>query len=418
MSANILWQLQLSAYDTYGKFILTADSNWQVFVIKMRQMIKVDPNIHATIVMPYRDKCIEDVDVLLEEHGLTKNVDVVRIMIRANALITRYDFPWAMICDTLGDRLKHFTHAYINDPMLLRHYKAMFHIAKVNPKVITQVHFLDSPLSPVVDSDVSYWHGTVEALLKSDVCLWHCVSMLDVIHRALVQDYAPHIVKSIIDKGIVWKSGYSIEEIRKPVDTSKVRFDIEKLNGKLVVWVPNRVGGLGRSLDYTNNGQFLFDIVPRLWKHRTDFVVLAGNPSQKISNDEIAGLCPAYVKLVDGPVNRDEYRLLSSRADIVVGLYTNDTNGGLASLESIEFGAAPLFTDVYEYKTYFDSIAWPTELRVNEDLSDTHKVLCRLIDDVRRGDVTSKVSALQDHIRRFTSVEQTTPMMMKRLGFV
>lgn len=418
MSAKILWQLQLSSYDSFGKFILTADSNWQIFALKAAEMVKVDPNIKIDVLVPFNQSCTEDLTKLLLEHGLGSNVELVELNIASNALQTRFDFDWSHVKLALRDKLDSYTHVYINDPMLLRHYKALFYLNKAKPKFILQTHFLDSPAARIADDEVSYWHGTVEACTKADVCLWHCDSMKAVFKDALSMDYKQHIVDFLMAKSDVWKDGYSITEIRRTIDTSNLRFDPRALDGKVVVWVPNRVGGLGKSFDYTNNGKFLFEIVPELWKKRQDFVVIAGNPNQKISNDEIVQRCPAYLKLVDGAVNRDEYRYLSTRADIVVGLYTNDTNGGLASLESIEHNAIPLFPDVYEYKVYFDAVDWPMDLRIKPDLSDSANVLSLLIDRIDNVWVQNCRKEMQDFIRSYASYEHTTPVMMKKLGFV
>ena len=421
MSARILYQLQLSAYDTLGRFILSADSNWNIFVQKCVQLVKLDPDIKLDVLVPESRNLLEDPDLILRELGVRKNVSLVPLPIRPSAVITRYDFPWSDVERAFNGRLPSYTHVYVNDPMLLRHYRAMFHLTKLRPKFIVQTHFLDSPLSRIVDMEVSYWHGTVEAALKSDHCLWHSQSMFDQLQRAMKLDFAQNVIDRVVEKSSVWKDSYSSTEIRRPVSRERMRFVPEELVGKTVVWVPNRVGGLGRSLDYTNNGKFLFEIVPELWKSQRDFVVIAGNPNQKISNDELARLCPAYVKLVSGPFNRDEYRWLSQRADIVVGLYTDgDTNGGLASLEAIEFNAVPLFPDVNEYKVYFDNVSWPSDLRVRPDLSDCSNVLSELIDKASKcsEELERDRLKLQEFVRSYASYESNTRPTAEKLGLV
>src|SRR5258708_3620053 len=127
--------------------------------------------------------------------------------------------------------------------------------------------------------------------------------MEDVFHQALKTEFQPHVIDRLMKKSFVFKDGYSVSEIRQPIVSEKLRFSPSGLRDKKIVWVPNRVGGLGKSFDYTNNGKFLFEIVPALWEKRQDFVVIAGNPNQKISNDEVARAYPAYVKVVNGPLN-------------------------------------------------------------------------------------------------------------------
>jgi hypothetical protein len=422
MSAKILYQLQLSNYDAKGQFILTADSNWQIFVTKMLEMVKVDPDILVYVLTPNAMDCLESPGTLLMDLGLLNNVKVIQLPIAANALRTRYDFPWEVITTKLEIELRNdlekITHVYVNDPLLFANYRAFFYLKKLKPRFILQTHFLDSPVARVVDPEISYWYGTVGACDKSDVFLWHCISMQNVFRKALSMEFKPKVVDRLMQKSDVWKDGYSIAEIRKPIDEKNIRFDRSQLEGKNVVWVPNRIGGLGRSFDYTNNGKFMFEIVPKLWKKRQDFVIVAGNPNQKISNDDLVKHCPAYLKLVDGALNRDEYRWLSQRADIVVGLYTNDTNGGLASLESIEFNALPLFPDVYEYKVYFDAVNWPTEHRIKPNLSNAHVVLSNTLDVLGGNGLENERKNMQKFIRTYAAYEHTTLQAMKKLGFV
>lgn len=415
MSAYVLWQLQLSSYTKEGRFTLTADSNWQMFLTKAIVMTEVSPDVKIDVIVPPEKDCTESPIQMIWEHKLQNNVNLIYVPILANALATRFDFPFSHMVSALPD-LHKYTHVYVNDPMLLRHYKALFFLQKAAPKFVVQTHFLDSPVARIAPDEVSYWHGTVEAVTKSDVCLWHCDSMYQVFLEAIEKHYKQEFYRDMVaKKSKVWKDGYSISEIRKPVEMKNLRFDPATLEGKTVVWVPNRVGGLGKSFDYTNNGKFLFESVPELWKRRQDFVVVAGNPNQKILNNEIAELCPAYVKLVDTAFNRDEYRWMSQRADVTVGLYTNDTNGGLASLEAIEFHAIPLFPDVYEYKVYFDAVDWPKAFRISPDLSDIVDVASDVID---RAKSKYDAKALRKFVREYAAYEYTTPRMMQQLGML
>lgn len=419
MKVKILWQLQLSNYTPEGQFVLTADSNWQIFATKIAQMLKLNNDLDIDVILPTWDQCVESPRSLLNELGINDDrVSFIRTPIITNAPATRFDFPYMEILKQIRHNMSEYTHVYINDPMLLEHYKALFHLNKCNPKFVLQTHFLDSPIAQVVPKELSYWYGTIGACDKADIFLWHCKSMQDVFKQALETEFQPHVVERLMAKSEVWKDGFSTQEINKPVDMKNIRFDISSLYGKIVVWVPNRIGGLGKSFDYTNNGKFLFEAVPELWKQRQDFVVVAGNPNQKISNDELVENCPAYVKLVDGALNRDEYRLLSRWADIVVGLYTNDTNGGLASLEAIEHKAVPLFPDIYEYKVYFDAVDWPYEYRIATDLSNISDVLSVLIDGVKFDTINKHQKKLQEFIRMYAAYEHTTPEAMKMLGML
>lgn len=430
---RLLWQLQFSCYDTHGKFIFTGDSNWQVMVTKLLYMLRENSELTVVALVPEWRERGENPHILIKEvlGELVDRVKLVCVPIYPNALRTRFDFPYTEYARAIKrehDRGK-FTHVYMNDPMLTRHFRALFLVEKLgSPTFITQTHFLDSPSSKIVPAECSYWHGTVEGNLKSDVCLWHCDSMQEFFLSELAIDYNDRIVKQIAKKSAVWKSGYSIDEINRSVSLRDLRFKLP--NDKHIVFVPNRIGGLGKSFDYTNNGRFMFEWANALYERRQDFVVVAGNPSQKILNDELAEHCKPYIKIVPTTVTRNEYRHICAASDVVVALYTTDTNGGLAALEAIDLGCTPLLPNVYEYKKYFDAVKWPKDLRINPNLSDVVDVLDRILDNhslscsrtsddgIRLSSVGNDVRLvkLRNHIRQTTTYEHTTHAAMQVMG--
>lgn len=421
--ARVLWVPQLSAYYD-NKFDLSTDSNWQLIILKLTNMLRLSDNIVYDILVPRAETCHVPPDELFHKNlGFkTKRVNFIYIDIARAAARTRYDFNWEMYEAALQG--KQYTHVYLNDPMMVRHIMALFSVSlKHRPKFILQNHFLDTPAEPLVPADISYWHGTVEGCLKTDVNFWHSAAMREQFLEAANNDYAARLIVEVDKKSHVWKSGYSLNEITSDINEDNLRFDKKiilnaRLESKKVVWIPNRVGGLGKSLDYANAGKFLFEIAPALWEQRKDFIVIAGNPNQKISNDEIASLCPPYVKLIDTALNRDEYKYICRHADIVVGLYgeKSDRNGGLASLEAIELGALPLFPNVNEYKTYFDSVDWPVSWRVKPDLSDATYILYTLMDVVNTEVAKNCRQNLVRFLHSTVTLEATTKNAMMTMG--
>jgi hypothetical protein len=47
MQKRLLIQTQLSNYDTNGFFILACDSGWQMMLGRVREILKLVPDIHA-----------------------------------------------------------------------------------------------------------------------------------------------------------------------------------------------------------------------------------------------------------------------------------------------------------------------------------------------------------------------------------
>jgi hypothetical protein len=352
-----LWQLQLSNQFN-GKFSLTGDSNWTMFIAKARELKKHDPDITFFLVVPLSSQIHEDVEHELRRNGLINCTIVRQMWTPTNAVVSRYHFDTKAWHEVLFASYPHVV--YMNDPCLVGNIRSLLTQYKFGSLLISQCHFLDTPQIPLVPVDCTYWNRTVEATEKADLNIWHCKTQE--LEWADLHPFNHH-------KSVVWKSGHSTTLLDEPINMDNLRFDPSIIpHGARVVWVPNRIGGLGKSFDYTNNGRFLFDELPKCKDQ--DFIVLCGNPSQKISNDEIAELVPNYVKLVDGALNYDEYKWCTQRADIVVSLYDKDSNGGIAVLEAIYHGAVPFMPDINEYSRYFNDANWPYGPRIMGDLSD------------------------------------------------
>lgn len=407
---RILWQLQLSNYNN-GRFNLSGDSNWTVFLSKASQLIKLNPDIHIDVLLPLWGTCDTDYYHELMIHGLTGSVDVIQVNIARNALVTRYDFPFNTYLTAISTAYNYDV-VYINDPCLSGNFRAVFQTIGYMPKFISQCHFLDTPFMAIVPETVSYWHRTIEACVKSDLFIWHCESQEEFFQQELQYQFTPEFIENLMEKSFVWKSGHSLKFLQTEPNINDMNLKALPLeHNTKIVWVPNRVGGLGISLDYTNNGKFLFEEVNKL--ERDDFVVLAGNPNQKIPNTQIAELCAKYYYIKDGALNADEYLQLTRSADVVVALYTEDTNGGIAVLEAIHYGAVPLMPNIYEYRTYFDAVDWPAEFRVAEDLSDVAEVLDRILDNLDL--LAPYVERMGKYIDENFSIEATTNEFYERL---
>jgi hypothetical protein len=421
----MLLQLQLSNYDTSGMFIMECDSGSQMMFGRIREILKIIPDIQIDVLIPKRNKLRTQPEQITPELFETGQVHLIEIDILPNALATRYDFNFEVISKALIFDHKEYgkyTHVFINDPMLLRNYKALFLLsAKYRPKFICHSHFIDNIESPKFPQEASLWFGQMEAAYKADVNFWQCRSSLEIFLESASKWLTQEKLDEIKTKSWPWDDGYSHDEMSSPINFDNIRFDLEKFiedtQGKTILFVPNRVGGSYkgqyRSSDYTNVGKFLFEIVPELWKLRQDFVVIAGNPSQKFTNDEIAELCPAYYKLVDDAFNRDEYKMIARVGhDISVSLYSSDAFGGTSNRELLDLGSIPLMTNCNEYADIAKNIDWPNELMINPDLSNAIEVTNRLIEFVKQsiddGFVERWKDLFSNEVYRRSAYESTT----------
>lgn len=438
---RLLIQTQLSNYDTTGNFILEADSGWQMTMGRVRQMLKLVPDLHIDVMGPMTVDSSQTGlgQVITDPLELNRDLfetygDRLRYVphyIIPNALATRFDFDFEGISNALylkqhsKDPGMKYDCVYINDPMHLRNFKALFNIdAKYQPKFFVHSHFIDNPECPKFPTDASLWLGQCEAALRADYNFWQCGSAMDLFFESMSKFYRDDVVKSVKDKSSPWDDGYSSEEMNSPINMKNVRFThddfIRATNGKIIIFVPNRIGGQGRSSDYTNCGKFMFEVLPELRKRRQDFVVIAGNPNQKFSNQELIERCGqyGYVSLVPDALTRDEFKFVVKGADISVGLYDQDSYGGTVARECVEMGCLPLWIDKYEYSTIakesgYDMLAKPDF----SDIVDATEVLINASNTlgVYRSQLVDKIKKV---VRQKCSYEKTTPVALNKMGLL
>lgn len=441
---RLLIETQLSNYDVNGKFILECDSGWNMVMGRVRVMLQLNPELHITVMIPQlgddgrkRQVVTDPWDVypdLWDRYGADgdNRLAFFEHNIIGNALVTRYDFDWTGLAVGLNLGMQKLSRApkwdavYINDPMHLRAFKAMFHVVGgYQPKFFVHSHFVDVPSCPKFPAEASLWLGQCEAAMKADWNFWQCESALAEFEVEARKLYRDEVVQKILEKSSPWDDGYSREEITSPVNFDNLRFDVnlvEKLQsaGKKIIFVPNRIGEAGVSSDYTNCGKFMFDILPKLHNRRQDFVVIAGNPSQKISNSSLQDRCGrhGYMSLVSGPFNRDEFKYIASRAEISVGIYgaDSDTYGGTAMREAIESGCVPLTLNCNEYARLLKLSSFP--IYCNPDFSDIVDKASDLIDYVGTDDCKKSHERLKTIVQQRCSYEETTKDAMIRMDLI
>lgn len=436
---RLLCQTQLSNYTPDGRWVLECDSGWQMCMGRIRQMLKLNPDLQVDIMGP----CLNldgQCQVVTPPHSInpdlfeTGRVRYLEHWIQPNALATRYDFDYDSIGQVtlkLGNHKSNpnlrYDAVYINDPMHLRNFKALFMLmGGYRPNFYVHSHFVDVPSCPKFPTEASLWLGQCEAAIKADFNFWQCESAMHEFFIEMAKVYQPAIVKVVKDRSLPWDDGYSQEEITAPVDENQLRFTKKqwdaRTQGKVVIFVPNRIGGKGRSSDYTNCGKFMFELLPRLREVRQDFVVICGNPSQKFTNEELEQWCAAdgYVSLVPDAFTRDEFKFVASHSDIAVGLYDQDTYGGTAARECVELGCMPLWLATNEYLSIAREADVDSLALVKKDFSNLTEVLGAMIDDFRnyRAGMLAHLPSLQRTVRERCSYEETTKVAMMKMGLL
>jgi hypothetical protein len=406
---------------------------------RIRQMLKLRPELEVDIMGP----CLNldgQTQVVTPPHDVNPDlfesgrVRYLEHWIQPNALATRYDFDYQGIGHhslNLGthraDPARRYDAVYINDPMHLRNFKALFMLqGGYRPQFYVHSHFVDVPSCPKFPAEASLWLGQCEAAIKADFNFWQCASAMEEFFVEMRKVYRQGIVMSVRNRSMPWDDGYSREEITAPIDMHKLRFTEaewrQKVRKRTVIFVPNRIGGMGRSSDYTNCGKFVFEILPELRKTYQDFVVVCGNPSQKFSNQELEQMCGpnGYVNLVPDSLTRDEFKFVARNSHIAVGLYDQDTYGGTASRECIELGCKPLWLDVNEYSSIArEAGGYP--FVVKPDWSNVVERLGHMLDVIDHGDARGLAiwhAHLLRVVRERCSYESTTRYAMKQMDLL
>jgi len=430
---HLLIAPQYSNYNRDGIYMLHADSTANMTFNKLRVMLQLDPEFTADVLVPPRELTqIQPEDLTASIPGIER-VTFLRHGLAPNAARTRYDFRYEEMKQILASREK-YTHAYIMDPMHVRNYKALFFLElKYMPKIVCNSHFIDDPDNPVVAKDIQYWFGQVEGHVKADLNVWQCKSAQDVFERAAIKHgLNPEFVEGLSEKSYCWDAGYSHYEMSQPVNEvlARKRFlrDFSDIDpDKFRVFVPNRMGGkingVERSLDYTNAGKFVLEVTNDVWTRRQDFVVIAGNPNQKITNAEIEERVPAYFRMLrDGTFEREEYRYVAKKCDIVVGAFTVDSYGGTAWRECVDQGCMPVLADCYEQHVILEAAQWPMEMRIRPDLSNMASALEATMDYLRslekRGPANPLLDRIKKIVREECSFEETTRPAMVAMGML
>lgn len=435
-------QTQLSNYDTNGKFILECDSGWQMVMGRVREMLKLNPTLDIDVMGPYIN--LDDQEQLITapykinaDLFATGRLRYIEHWIVPNALATRYDFDYEGISHTLSleDHKKHdylrYDAVYINDPMHLRNFKAMFMLkGGYKPRYYVHSHFIDIPECPKFPTEASLWLGQCEASLKADYNFWQCESSMNEFMNSMGKWFTQDVVDDVRAKSSPWDDGFSRAEITSPVNKRNMRFTLDefraKTAGKNIIFVPNRIGGKGRSSDYTNCGKFMFEILPELRKLRQDFVVICGNPNQKFLNSELKEMCgkDGYISLVPDAFNRDEFKFIASQAHVALGLYDQDAYGGTAARECVQLGCMPLWLDCNEYSRLAREAQAQDLVLAKTDFSDLGDKLFQLFDipfgktKIHPHVFDNVLCDLQEVIANQCSYEVTTFSAMTRMGLM
>src|SRR5580692_3672277 len=88
---RLLVQTQLSNYDREGKFSLECDSGWQMVMGRVREVLKLRPDIYVDVMCPSVEQLITQPETL---NGVSDRVQYLRQTVVPDAPVTRFDFDF------------------------------------------------------------------------------------------------------------------------------------------------------------------------------------------------------------------------------------------------------------------------------------------------------------------------------------
>ncbi len=310
----------------------------------------------------------------------------------------------------------------INDPCLVRNYKAVFLLSlSRNIPIIVNSHFIDAPAEPKVVKDISYWLRQLDGHLAADAIAHTCHSTKKVFLNGLndTLNNKSDVYNDIRNKkNFVWDDGYSHSECEQAINNIDNDFEkllLEKISGKVLIFFPNRIS---QYADYTNSKIFI-KTVNEVWEQRKDFSVIFGNPSQKTSNLELSKLVPSSIYFFDRQFNRNEYWAIIKNTDINAGLYIDEKYGGCAWRECVAMGTFPFSPYVNEYEFHMKHSNYPFKLE--KDFSNSVKVLHEMIDFTKHKNNINKnqcdivINRLICRIKDWCSYESTATKMIENI---
>lgn len=411
---NLLWVPQLSNL-VDGKFCLDLDSNHNLFMGRLRQLIK-DTDWTIYYVIPsenINNEYTATITRFLDEFDNFDLEDRLKFLyypFTTNPFASRYDFSFSAWDECLGDLIPDV--CVINDPCLVKNFRAFFYTRHNKiPGIISYNHFIDNPTDPKVPSEISYWDYQVAGASAADLNAFTCRAT----ERLFLDEVNLYHSKRKV-YSTIWDAGYSATEVhdRKP---QKPLFDLDK--DITYILFPNRISLYH---DYTN-GLKLLEACDELFEKRQDFRLICANPTQKYSNQQLKEKCRALEVLVDRALTKDEYYSLLHQCDLGASLYTHDRYGGCAMREYVAAGTVPIMTDYAEYKILMDETSWPKELRVNENLGNLVEVIDKTIDLHNSGEFNPEIgntffAEFRDNIFKTCSHEMTTKNIVDNIEYV
>jgi hypothetical protein len=330
---RLLYIIQQSIYDNNGKWS-SADSNIGMFIGLARELVeKTDWEIHA-LIAPTQD--FSDISNYRELFN-HPNVMFKSWDYPVDAFLNRQNFP----ARDMEDLIKLDYDLIINNiTEISRNIRSIIEINKLKTKLITQCFWLDCPEigEAKVPTNMSYDWRQFDGFECSDWATFTCNSTKEAFIENSKHKFVDKYIQSVLNKSSVWDFGYSKKEADEYYSTP-----IDKVPNPRILFL-NRLSGI----NYSHHEEF-FEVIRDIWKERQDFEVVFTNPSRKISFEEIAEKCPAYVPYKDNkPLNRREYWNLLYSGDMSVHLFTIERYSGCALRESIAAGNIPIVAQCYE----------------------------------------------------------------------
>jgi hypothetical protein len=151
---KLLIQSQFTNHTSIGKFDIENDVHFNKIINIIQTMLNLDEQLQIDIIVPLHMDCVKDIIEMFPELFPTGEISHGRVRLKETTIIpnttaAHYDFDFTTMSRLLQLKLhkecsyERYTHAFIDDPILLNSYKAIFQInGDYQPKFFVELYEL------------------------------------------------------------------------------------------------------------------------------------------------------------------------------------------------------------------------------------------------------------------------------------
>lgn len=342
---TVLMDLQLSSLEN-GKFLITPDSNVNVALFTIKNMLLKFPGKYFFILLVPRRSSIKDgksfqelatdsffkelnTDITYLEHDYFKNPFVDRMTFSSFSLDDEF----------YKEEMRRVDVVYTNDPCKVLSYKTYFYylLNKMIP-VISRNHWVSGKLDRKVPEEIDFFMRQVEGANVGNSMSFNSKFAVDFFLENCKEYFNEDFIDSLVKK----LKYFDTVDARK-VDSFANNGRFEKFT---ILWA--------HRLSYYTGWKETLDALLKLWSRRQDFQVIVPDPGNKMTQEKLKEEYPFIKKVNKEEWTHEKYLETCWKCDVVLGNHKYPaTWGGLAITEPMVALTCPILPKRHSYPEMF-----------------------------------------------------------------